>query len=202
MRRILLLRHGRTRANDEWLYCGSTDLPLSEKGREELAAMRKDRRWPDIAGFHVYTSGMRRTEETLSAIYGDVPHKVAAELREMDFGIFEMRSYEQLKDDPVYREWCSGDNERNIAPGGESGEQMTRRVIEAFKGLLARDEDFAVVTHGGPIAALMAYVFPNEDRNRFQWQPKNGCGYMLELEGDQKSWTVVPEEGEDYGEQS
>ena len=197
MRRVLLLRHGRTRANDEWLYCGSTDLPLSDRGREELSAMRREFRWPELAGFHVYTSGMRRTEETLSALYGEVPHDAVPGLREMAFGDFEMHSYEQLKDDPVYREWCSGDNERNVAPGGESGEQMTRRVIEAFEALLEKEEDFAVVTHGGPIAALMAHVFPDEGRNRFQWQPKNGCGYMLELEADQKHWYAVPAGGED-----
>ena len=198
MRRVLLLRHGRTRANDEWLYCGSTDLPLSDRGREELAAMQRELDWPDIGAFRVYTSGMRRTEETLSALYGDVPHEAVPGLREMSFGAFEMHSYEQLKEDPVYREWCSGDNERNVAPGGESGEQMTRRVIESFEALLSRGEDFAVVTHGGPIAALMAYVFPDEDRNRFQWQPKNGCGYLLELGKEQKTWYAVPMGGEEH----
>ena len=202
MRRILLLRHGRTRANEEWLYCGSTDLPLSEKGREELASMSRERLWPELKGFRVYTSGMRRTEETLEVLYGPVPHETAPGLREMDFGVFEMHSYEQLKDDPVYRLWCSGDNERNVAPGGESGEQMTRRVIGTFEGLLDRNEDFAAVTHGGPIAALMAHIFPEENRNRFQWQPKNGCGYLLELEEGQKSWRAVPAEGDEHVGQS
>ena len=30
---IYLIRHGKTEANEKHLYCGSTDLPLSEKGR-------------------------------------------------------------------------------------------------------------------------------------------------------------------------
>ena len=33
---IYLIRHGKTEANEKRLYCGSTDLPLSEAGREEL----------------------------------------------------------------------------------------------------------------------------------------------------------------------
>ena len=33
---VYLIRHGKTEANEKRLYCGSTDLPLSEKGREEL----------------------------------------------------------------------------------------------------------------------------------------------------------------------
>ena len=33
---IYLIRHGKTEANEKHLYCGSTDLPLSEAGRGEL----------------------------------------------------------------------------------------------------------------------------------------------------------------------
>ena len=55
-----------------------------------------------------------------------------------------------------------------------------------------------MVTHGGPIAALMEHLFPGEGKNRFQWQPKNGRGYLLALEEDTKSWYAVPEEGEQH----
>ena len=34
--RLILLRHGLTEANERHLYFGSTDLPLSERGREAL----------------------------------------------------------------------------------------------------------------------------------------------------------------------
>ena len=34
---VYLIRHGKTEANEKRLSCGSTDLPLSEKGREELS---------------------------------------------------------------------------------------------------------------------------------------------------------------------
>ena len=36
---IYLIRHGRTEANDRHLYCGSTDLPLSREGAEELRTL-------------------------------------------------------------------------------------------------------------------------------------------------------------------
>lgn len=42
MRRVVLLRHGSTQANERGLYCGSTDLPLSPAGREELMRLRPD----------------------------------------------------------------------------------------------------------------------------------------------------------------
>ena len=67
---IYLIRHGKTRANEEHRYCGSTDLPLSEGGRAELNALTY--RLPE--GLRFVTSGMLRTEQTLQALFGDVPH--------------------------------------------------------------------------------------------------------------------------------
>ena len=195
MRRIVLLRHGRTEANDNWLYCGSTDLPLSPAGAAALAELRQEGGYPDITGMKVYTSGMRRTEETLRILYGDVEHSAAEALREMDFGAFEMHSYEQLKEDPVYRAWCDGDNESNLTPGGESGQLMRRRVLAGFDALCTENESFLLVSHGGPIAAIMDAKFPGEGKNRFQWQPANGRGYLIETDGDHWTWRAVPEKG-------
>ena len=49
----------------------------------------------------------------------------------MDFGIFEMHSYEELKDTPEYQAWHSGDNEASVSPKGESGVQMKKHVLAA-----------------------------------------------------------------------
>ena len=168
---IYLIRHGKTVANEQHLYCGSTDLPLSDGGREELHSMRYD-----ITPERFVTSGMKRTDETLRILFGNVPFSVDSRFREVDFGDFEMKSYEMLKDDPSYQAWLTGDNERNVPPGGESGVQMTRRVLEAFREI---PDGTALVTHGGVIAAIMAERFPAEGKHRYQWQPQNGHGYEI-----------------------
>ena len=197
--RIVLLRHGRTEANDRWLYCGSTDLPLTEAGREELRELRDAGGYPEIAGMTVYTSGLTRTEETLSVLYGEVPHSALTALREMDFGDFEMHSYEELKESPVYRAWCEGDNEANPTPGGESGILMQRRVIDCIDRLIGRGEDFLAVSHGGPLAAIMQHFFPDEGKNRYEWQPRNGRGFLITIDDRIKTWQPVPEGGERNG---
>ncbi len=168
---IYLIRHGKTEANEKWLYCGSTDLPLSEKGREELSRIHYD-----IKNVRFLTSGMKRTNETLRILFGDVPCEEDPRFREVDFGIFEMYSYEELKDTPDYRTWCTGNNEANVPPGGESGEQMKKRVLNAFSEI---KEDTCIITHGGVIAAIMQHLFPEEKKTRYDWQPKNGCGYII-----------------------
>ncbi len=171
---IYLIRHGKTMANEAHLYCGSTDLPLSPLGIEELS-----RKKYGISPQRYITSGMARTEQTLEILFGNVSHETEPRLREVDFGVFEMKSYDQLKEDPAYQAWISGDNEGNIPPQGESGRAMTRRVAEAFREIAQREEDTVVVTHGGVIAAIMGELFPEEGKNRYAWQPKPGEGYVL-----------------------
>ena len=178
--KLIMIRHGMTEANEKHLYCGSTDIPLSVPGAEALKERKSSVSYPDAEGYRVVTSGMKRCDETLSVLYGDMPHEVDPDLREMDFGVFEMRSYDEMKDDPVYIDWISGDNEANIAPGGESGNIMTERVIRAVRRLIDDGRDALVVTHGGVIAAVMSYLFPEERKNRYEWQPKPGGGYLID----------------------
>ena len=173
--RLYLIRHGKTLANERHLYCGSTDIPLTEAGIWQLKQMHYD--IPPTCRF--ITSGMTRTEQTLYYLCGDVAHEMDKRFQEIDFGIFEMHSYDELKERADYREWLSGDNERNVPPLGESGVQMSTRVVTALDDLLKEQKDTVLVTHGGVIAAIMQYLFPESKKNRYQWQPAPGCGYLI-----------------------
>ena len=179
--KLILLRHGMTAANEKHLYCGMTDLRLSAAGKEALLRRKMDAALPGIAGMRVMTSGMKRCEETLRLLYGDVPHETDPAFREMHFGAFEMRSYEEMKNDPAYLAWIGGDNESNVTPGGESGVQMRRRVLAGLDRLLKENRDTLLVTHGGVIAAIMTRLFPAEGKNRYDWQPDPGGGYEADL---------------------
>ena len=168
---IYLIRHGKTEANERHLYCGSTDLSLSETGRGELAQLHYD-----LNNVRFITSGMKRTNETLQVLFGNVPFEVDPRFSEVDFGIFEMHSYEELKDTPEYQNWLIGDNDANVPPNGESGAKMRERVLAAFSEIR---EDSCIITHGGVIAAIMEQMFPDENKNRYEWQPQPGHGYAI-----------------------
>ena len=73
---------------------------------------------------------------------------------------------------------------------------MEARVLEAWREL-ERGPDTLLVTHGGPIAAIMAHLFPDEGKNRYEWQPKNGRGFLLERDRETGPWRyrAIPEEG-------
>lgn len=180
---IYLIRHGKTDANERHLYCGNTDLPLSEIGRTELSQLHYR-----IKNVRFITSGMKRTNETLQILFGNVPFEVEPQFREINFGVFEMHSYKELKDRTDYQIWLTGDNHANIPPDGESGNQMTQRVLDAFYEI---HEDTCIITHGGVIAAIMAQLFPEEGKNRYQWQPKPGQGYQISIAG-KAEWKKLP----------
>ncbi len=194
MRKVHLLRHGATKASEDSLYCGATDIPLSKKGMESLLEMRKALDYPDISDCTAVTSGMLRTNETLSALYGDVGHISLPGLQEMDFGAFEMRSYEELCGDPSYLEWITGENVLKRCPGGESGVEMRNRALSCFKDLLVScTDDLFVVTHGGVISTLMDSFFPGSGRSFYEWQPDNGEGYTVSFSSDGPiSWSYLP----------
>ena len=58
-------------------------------------------------------------------------------------------------------------------------ESMYHSNEEAF--LLGIGKEFQI-----PFAAVMAYLFPEEGRNRYEWQPAYGGGYVIDTTG--RSW--------------
>ncbi|MBO4385275.1 MAG: histidine phosphatase family protein [Clostridia bacterium] len=186
--KLTLIRHGITRGNLERLYYGSTDLPLLPESAERLKKRAALGAYP--AAERYYTSGMLRTEQTFEAIYGDIPHGILPGMREIDFGDFEMRSYEELKDDPAYIEWISGDNEKNVCPGGESGVIVTERALKALAPVISEGRDAVVVTHGGVIGGVLAAYFPVSN-GRYGFTPEPERGFTVEF-SDGKPILVKP----------
>lgn len=141
MNRLVLLRHGAPRAPSGTYTYGATDLPLLEDGVQDLKLAAARGVYPSPDGFTFVTSGMLRANQTLHAIYGDVPFSVIDDLREVNFGIFEMKSYEDLKTEPVYQDWLAGDWFRNVPPGGESFADSEARLLRGLNELLSRKDN-------------------------------------------------------------
>lgn len=182
--KITLIRHGKTPANEKKLYCGHTDISLSETGKSEIRILKEKGIYPKIeeADFF-YTSEKIRTFETLQLIYGDIDSKKIAGFDEFNFGDFEMKSYELLKEEQPYIDWISDKTGEVFCLNGENKKTFERRVIKAYNELLASSHKHIVIcTHGGVITTLMQHLFPEEDRNFYDWQPSCGGGYQITYE--------------------
>ena len=178
---IHLIRHGKTLANEKRLYCGETDLPLSEGGAEEITSLKTLGIYPPADIF--FTSGLLRAEQTLDIIHGEVQREAVSGMAEFRFGLFEMKSYDELKGREDYQAWISDETGDYQCPGGESKNQFEKRAIGAFHDIEGeirrRDGRSAFVScHGGTVASIMEHLFPNT-QNFYEWQPKPGRGYTL-----------------------
>lgn len=181
MRRLTLIRHGLTEGNVRRWYYGALDLPLCEAGQAAVQEAAAGGLYPPLGNERVLTSGMLRTEQTLRLIYGEAPHEIWPELREISFGIFEGKSYDELKGLAEYEAWLAGDWFRNVPPGGESFAQAEARILSALSRMRAQDEDLLAVVHGGTVLTIMQALFPEEEKSGYDWQPRPGGGYRIDL---------------------
>lgn len=182
MNRLYLIRHSRTQANEEHLYCGWTDLPLTENGRKIAADLSETRALPEE--IHFASSGMLRANETLLLLYGKTPEEILPEMKEMNFGEFEMHSYEQLLSRPEYIRWIEDKTGDLPCPGGESRNGFNRRVLCCANKQIERKDikNLLILCHGGVIANIMEAWFPEEKRNFYEWQPGACGGYSITIE--------------------
>lgn len=174
---IYLIRHGQTRGNLERRYTGVTDQPLCPQGRAALA----DWRGPEAEA--VYVSPLLRCRETAAILYPGTAQTAVPGLRETDFGAFEGHTYEELKDSPAYQAWLDSAGQA-APPGGESREQVRRRVLAAFRTVTAGHapgERLALVVHGGTIMTLLEALEPGGQF--YRWQAPNGGGFRCSWDG-------------------
>lgn len=177
-----MVRHGFTNGNYKRQYVGVTDEPLSKKGKLVLyQSIDKEIKI-------VYVSPMRRTRETAEILFPNAQQIVVDGLREMNFGDFEMKNYEDLKENKEYRKWVDSNCEGEI-PNGEKKCDFTKRSCKAFDEAVkhafeGKKEKIAIVAHGGTIMSILSeYAHPK--CNYFDCKTPNG-----------KFWVVVAKKEE------
>ncbi|GFI62571.1 putative phosphoserine phosphatase 2 [Clostridiales bacterium] len=170
---IILIRHGITRGNLEKRYIGITDESICK--REFYRLKRRDYPLAEI----VISSPMRRCIETAQIIYGGFDD-IFDGLAECNFGEFENKNYEELKDNPQYQDWL--DSGGTLAfPGGESMETFSDRCVCAFTQAVEkykRNNTLAFIVHGGTVMAIARSILGG---NFYDYHLKNGEYMLLSL---------------------
>lgn len=179
---IHLIRHGAISETLQGRYIGTTDVPLSDKGKAVLRRLAATQDYP-YAGV-VFTSPLKRCTQSAKIIYPDITPLVIDHLSECNFGEWENRYADELKSDENFRKWLAGDPSVK-PPRGESNADFTRRICLMFEniveGLLKTGTtDAAIITHGGVMTTLLA-VYGLPQAKPFDWVCDNGYGYSLRI---------------------
>lgn len=179
---VILIRHSKTPGNAELRYNGRTDEPLSSEGvvlAEQVGA--------DLSVGTVYVTPLQRTKQTAAILFPKAEQIVVDDLREMDFGDFEGRSYTEMEHDEAYRGWVESGC-LAPCPNGEGRPEFSERVCTAFAAIVQdalqrREESLAFVVHGGTIMAIMErFARPKQDY--YSYSVKNCQGYRCRVETD------------------
>lgn len=244
--KIYMIRHGKTAGNLKGRYIGTTDEPLCEEGREELAgrqyavkemdlasgrdAVRETKlsggqyavremdlvgrrdavRETELAGAAdnlslpdrvlypapdaLYVSPLLRCRQTAELLFPGMAQTIVGDFRECDFGSFENKNYLELSGNADYQAWIDSGG-RLPFPGGESREAFAKRCVQAFQKTLAEAakkgfREIACVVHGGTImSVLSAQAVPK--RGYYDYQVKNGCGYLVEWKERKQADEVI-----------
>src|ERR1700729_3549296 len=135
---VLLIRHGET--DLAGTFCGHSDPPLNERGREQVAALIEELVDQHIDA--VYASDLARAHETATALATakEVPLCSPSGLREINFGDWEgLRWNEVETSDAQFAERWLGEYPSLAAPNGEAVHAFEARVMATFEALLQND---------------------------------------------------------------
>ena len=194
---LILIRHGLTEGNQKRWFYGGVDIPLLPEGKERLQRFVNAGVYPPVpedASF--FTTGMIRTRETLEIIYGEKSYEEIPDLREMSFGDFECKPWDDLKDDPAFITWMNDpEGDFELPGGGESRSGFYKRIDQGMVRLVGehwlnewahRASGAPAVTvcvcHGGSISRMMHNFFPGLHENMWGWMMDPGLGYIVDFE--------------------
>lgn len=171
--RVILLRHGMTAGNLQKRYIGVTDEPLCEEG---IRMLQEAAPYSDLK--QVFVSPLLRCRQTAQILFPNAGQILIPDLAEMDFGIFENRSFAgDLEYSAKYRAWVDSRCEDPV-PNGECRASFEERCVKGFlEGLARAGETAAFVVHGGTIMSVL-HRFADAAKEYYQWNPPNGHGFM------------------------
>jgi len=189
MPEIYLIRHGETEWSLGGKHTGVSDIPLTERGREEAMLLRQEL---VAANFRVVlTSPLRRARETCELAGLGAQAQVEPDLMEWNYGAYEGLTSVQIRSArPGWTIFKDGGG-----PGGETPEQVGVRVDRVLARVRALQGDAALFAHGHVLRVLAA-----------RWlglAPSAGAHFLLDtatvcvLDTDQglaavKRWNVKP----------
>lgn len=149
------IRHGESTYNAQGRVQGHLNIPLSELGRRQAAALAQHCK--TFCAETIFCSPLQRARETAEAIAAAVGLPICEEpdLIEIKVGIFQGHCRDEL--DRIcaeeYARWRTGDPDY-VVPGGESRRALMVRGREVLESIARHDyRKVIVVSHGAILAA-------------------------------------------------
>jgi len=150
--RIHLIRHCEVVGHDQPRYNGQTDVAVTERGLEQYHRIKERLAACSISA--CFSSDLSRCAIGADIICErlDIKPRLLKELRELNIGVWEGLSWDEIKERwPTEWQARLDDMVNYRVPGGENLLDMEARVIPMLKDIVNRHEgdELLIVAHGG-----------------------------------------------------
>jgi broad specificity phosphatase PhoE len=146
---VYLVRHGETEWSLSGQHTGSTDIPLTENGRE--VARRLGDKLRELHFAAIWSSPMSRSIDTARLAGYEHDVRIDDNLKEWGYGEYEGLTTPQIREkNPGWFLFRDG------APGGESPEQVGTRADRVIDEVRAVDGDVLLFAHGHILRVITA----------------------------------------------
>ena len=151
--KIVILRHAETELNNSGKFCGRTDCNITENGKSITAKLANIE--PFVSGFNaIYVSPLKRTIQTLKAIYPNCEYIVDERLIEISLGSWEGKNKKSVNQ----MERKNFINGLYTPPNAEeSHKEVILRIksfFEEIDKLYKESDKILLVTHNGVIRTI------------------------------------------------
>lgn len=158
MTQVLLIRSGATAYDEQNRIQGILDIPLSERGRAEVAVLAQSLSDADLAALYCGPGeSVLRTAEAVGRSVGLRPKRLD-DLRNLNQGLWQGLQIEEIRrrNPKLFRQWL--DEPMTICPPqGESVEEALQRIRDVLRPLIKRHRGEAIgLVVAEPIAQLIA----------------------------------------------
>jgi len=153
LHKIYLLRHGEPEITGT--YLGSTDVGLSNNGYLQLSSVAS--LFADISFSTIFCSPMKRCLQTLHTVKSIADFRQMADLKEIDFGAWETKTFEEIASVYANEITSWAENEGDFCfPEAESVNLFRRRIERAYQSIIdPAHSPVLIVSHGGVIRHLL-----------------------------------------------
>jgi len=155
---LIIVRHGETDWNRIGRCQGISDVQLNDNGRRQARELGESLKGEDISA--VYSSDLKRAFDTAKeiAMHHNLNVNIEAGLREMDQGVFEGLSFDEIRKNysHILVKWRE-DPDLLKLPEGESLTEVQERAWGVFEKIYInhREETVVLASHNLTIITLL-----------------------------------------------
>lgn len=186
MKKLILVRHVRTKDNELSKLSGHIDSKVSEEGKVQIKKITEYLRDEKINS--IYTTTSSRTKETVKnlAEINSIQIQESKDLQEINFGDFEGKDFKEIqKNYPEEFDKMIKEGYEYRYPNGESLIDCYERISKEIELILNNAENndtILICSHAGTIRNILTYLISHSYKYHWNFKIDNASVSVVEVD--------------------